>query len=83
MEGLAPEQLERVGKSLSVQFVVEPLHLDPSHRTIAVVEAPSVEAVAEFVYQTGLFQWNSVEVSPITPISKMMERVMEFPTVFE
>ena len=55
--------LERVGQNLSalaesagVTFLTGPLHLEPGHRSIAVVEAPNVEAVAELVYDTGLSQ---------------------------
>jgi hypothetical protein len=50
---------------------------------IAVAEAPTIEAVTEFVYQTGLSQWNTVEVVPVTPIGEMMGRLFEFPTIFE
>ena len=66
-----------------MSFVVPPLHLDPTHRVIAVVEAPSIETVTEFVMATGLFQWNTVETFPVTPIADMMARVAEFPAVFE
>ena len=53
MEALAPDAMQKVAASVGLSFVVEPLHLDPSHRTVAVVEAPTVEAVAQFVYETA------------------------------
>jgi|GEM_PF-637303 len=83
MEAMAPEAMQKVAGSVGLTFVVEPFHLDPGHRTIAVVDAPSVEAVAQFVYETGLSQWNTVEVAPITPIGEMMARVNDFPVVFD
>jgi hypothetical protein len=47
------------------------------------VEAPSVEAVTELVYESGLSQWNTVEVCPTTPVPEMMARLSDFPIVFE
>ena len=82
MEALAPEAMGKVAESVGLTFVVEPLHLDPGHRTIAVVDAPSVEAVTQFIYETGLSQWNTVEVCPVTPVGEMMARVNDFPVVY-
>jgi hypothetical protein len=48
-----------------------------------VVEAPSIEAVTELVFATGLAQWNTVEVYPTTPVAELMARLDEFPIVFE
>ena len=83
LEGTGPDNMQKVCADLGISFVVEPLHLDPSHRVIAVLEAPSIEAVTEFVMATGLFQWNTVESYPVTPIAEMMMKVSEFPTVFD
>lgn len=83
LEGTGPDNMQKVCADLGVSFVLEPLHLDPSHRVLAVLEAPSIETVTEFVMATGLFQWNTVESYPVTPIAEMMQRVSEFPVVFE
>jgi hypothetical protein len=47
------------------------------------VQAPSVEAVAKLVYDSGLSQWNTVEVFPVTPVADLMARIDEFPIVFD
>jgi len=83
LEGTSPENIEKVCSELGMSFVVPPLHLDPSHRVIAIVEAPSIETVNEFVMATGLFQWNTVESYHVTPIAEMMAKVTDFPAVFE
>jgi hypothetical protein len=83
MEGLNPENVERVAKSVGMELVVGPYHLDPSHRTMALVDAPTIEAVTKWVMETGMFQWNTVEVCPVTPIEEMMPLVTEFPPVFD
>src|SRR3954454_266023 len=74
MEGMG-QQMPKLAEAAGIKFILEPLHLDPGHRTIAVVDAPNIEAVAELVYATGLSQWNTVEVSPTTPTAEMMARV--------
>ena len=66
-----------------MQIVFGPVHLDPSHRTLAIVEAPAIENVTKWVVDTGMFQWNTVEVSPVTPVEEMMPVILQLPTVFD
>ena len=82
MEGLNPDNVEKVAQSVGMKILLGPLHLDPSHRTLAIIEAPTIEAVNKWVIETGLFQWNTVEVSAVTPIEEMMAIVMSQPIVF-
>jgi len=81
LEGLG-EQLPKLAEAAGVRFEVMPLHLDPGHRTVSVVDAPNIEAVTKLVYDTGLSQWNTVEVCPVTPVAELMGRVEDFPIVF-
>jgi hypothetical protein len=83
MEGLNPENAEKVAKSLGLETVFGPVHLDPSHRTMCVFEGPSIEAVNQWVIETGLFQWNTVEVSAITPLEEMIPIALSSPIVFD
>ncbi len=82
LEGLG-QNLPKLAESAQVTFVTDPLHLDPGHRTVAVVEAPSIEAVTGMIYESGLSQWNTVEVCPATPVAELMANVDAFPIVFE
>ena len=82
LDGLSPDNVEKVAEALGMKFVLSPLHLDPSHRTLAVIEAPAIEAVNKWVIETGMFQWNTVEVSAVTTIDEMMPIVMSQPVVF-
>ncbi len=50
---------------------------------MSVVDAPSIEAVTKLVYDTGLSQWNTVEVCPVTPVADMMANLDDFPIVFQ
>lgn len=81
-EGLG-QLLPELAKAAGVTFTVEPLHLNPGHRTIAVVEAPNIEAVTKLVFDTGMSQWNTVEVCPVTPTAEMMATVDDFPIIFD
>lgn len=77
------QNLPKLSEEAGVIFLTGPLHLDPGHRTISVVEAPSVEVVVQLVYDSGLSQWNTVEVCPTTPVPEMMANLDRFPIVFE
>jgi hypothetical protein len=81
MQGLG-QDLPKLAQEAGVRFEVAPLHLDPGHRTMSVVEAPSIEVVTKLLYDVGLTQWNTVEVCPVTPVSEMMARVEDFPIIF-
>jgi hypothetical protein len=81
-EGLSPENVAKAASDLGLTFVVEPLHLDPSHRTVAIVDAPSIETVNEFVMTVGLMQWNTIETCAVTPIAEMMEKATELDPLF-
>jgi hypothetical protein len=37
------------------------LHLDPGHKTLFVLDAPTSEAVRDMLYEGGLQQWNDFE----------------------
>jgi hypothetical protein len=81
VQGLG-QDLPRLAAEAGITFVVELLHLDPSHRTMSVVDAPNIEAVTELVHATGLSQWNTVEVCPVLPVADMMDNLDAFPIVF-
>ena len=82
MEGMG-QLMPGLMEELDIEMVVPPVHLDPGHRSVSVVNAPTIEAVTQLVYQTGFSQWNTVEVCPTTPVQELMEKVEEFPIVYE
>ena len=57
LEGTGPENMQKVCADLGISFVVEPLHLDPSHRVLAVLEAPSIETVTESGVSPAFKMW--------------------------
>jgi hypothetical protein len=77
------QHMPKLSAEAGITFVCGPLHLDPGHRSVSVVDAPSIETVTDFVYATGLSQWNTVEVCPTRPVADMMADLDAFPIVFE
>ena len=59
--GTDPAPMVALGKKLGVRPLIGPL-VSTEHRTFAVLEASKVESVRDFVMQSGLVQWNSVEI---------------------
>jgi len=64
---------ERVGQMMTQLEAAQQRHqvrvlsghvLGASHRMVVLSEAPTEEAVRDFVMETGLVQWNSVEIYP-------------------
>ena len=76
------QQLQTLAADAGITFTTPLLHLDPSHRMVAVVDAPSIETVTTLAYATGLTQWNTVEVYPVTPAADFMADLDAFPIVF-
>ena len=76
------QDLPKLSAEAGITFLSGPLHLDPGHRTVSVVDAPSIEAVTQLIYATGMSQWNTVEVCPVLPVAAMMDSLDAFPIVF-
>ncbi len=58
------------------------LHLDPGHKVVQVVEAPSIEAVRDMVYESGYSEWNDTTVYPTTPVDELVKRISEFTPIY-
>ena len=72
--------------SLSDKYNVKILsfdHFDPEHLIIGMIEADSIEAVRDFVMESGLMAWNELKINPITPVSELMDNMDKAPpTIF-
>lgn len=58
------------------------LHLDPGHKVLWVVEAPSAENVRDFVYDTGLSTWNDFEFYMASSLEDVTSWIQHLPTVW-
>ncbi len=75
-------KLAATAEKFGVNFEGPPLHLDPSHRTLALAEAPNAEALRDFIYEVGLNQFNNLDFYLVTPIPEMVAKSAEWPKPF-
>ncbi|HWB67343.1 MAG TPA: hypothetical protein VG708_11015 [Mycobacteriales bacterium] len=74
-------QLDDKAKARGVEIALN-VHLDPAHRALMVFDAPSAEAVRDLVFEVGLMQFTEMEFFMVTPLSELVARVDEFPTIY-
>ncbi len=58
------------------------LHLDPGHKVLWVLEAPSAEKVRDFVYDAGLSRWNDFEFYLTSSFEDITKAVEHLPTIW-
>ena len=57
-------------------------HLDPEHRGIVIVDAPSVEAVRDLLFEAGFMHFCDGRIYPVTSLDEFMERAEKLPTAY-
>ena len=67
-------ELPKLARKMGVKFVVGPL-VSNEHRGFAFVEAEKVEAINDLVTQSGLIQWQSVEIVPTLNLDEAMKQI--------
>jgi hypothetical protein len=55
--------------------------LGASHRMVVLTEAPNVEAVRDFTMETGLVQWNSLEIYPAWTLDEAVRHASELTAI--
>ena len=84
-QGFAEDMMGKMGgaaEKFGVNFEGPPLHLDPSHRTLLLAEAPNAEALRDFIYEVGLNQFNNLDFYLVTPIPELVEKSAGWPKPF-
>ena len=71
--------IPQLAEKLGVKIVLGPLVLASEHEGITVVEAANVEAVGQFVMQSGMVQWNSVRVSASQTMQAALQELSSIP----
>ena len=73
-----PELAEKLG--VEVQLNV---HLDPSHKSLLLVEAPNAEAVRDLIFDSGFLQFNNMDFYLVQPIADLIQRSQDWERPFE
>jgi hypothetical protein len=76
------EKLPQLAEKLGVKLEGPPLHLDPSHRTLILAEAPNAEAMRDFVMESGLSQFNNLDFYLVTPVPELIQRTASWTKPF-
>lgn len=76
------QKLPAVAEKYGVQLEGPPLHLDPSHRTLMLAEAPTAEAMRDFLFEVGMNQFNNLDFYLVTPVPELVAKSAEWPKPF-
>ena len=55
------------------------LHLDPNHKSIQMIEAPSAEAVRDFLFQGGFAHFLELDFHLVTPVEELLHHMDQLP----
>lgn len=58
---LAGAEIPKLGRKHGVKFLAGPL-ITTEHKAVAIAEAKDNESLRKFILESGLIQWNSVQV---------------------
>ena len=67
-------EMPKLARKLGVKFVVGPT-VSNEHRGFAFVEAEKVEALNDLILQSGMIQWQSVQIVPTTPLDETIKQL--------
>ncbi len=77
----AYESLDKHLKEKHAKLVLD-LHLDPSHKTFMLWEAPSAEAVRDVLLMAGFGSFLDLDLHLVTPISELLPQASKFPLMY-
>jgi hypothetical protein len=75
------KRMPELAQKLGVQ-VQQMLHLDPSHKTFVLVEAPNAEAVRDVLFEGGFIAFNNIEFYLVTPVTELIQRSADWEKPF-
>lgn len=58
------------------------LHLDPGHKVLWILDAPSAEAVRDLLYDGGLDRWNDFEFHMASSLEEVTSRIQHLPPIW-
>jgi hypothetical protein len=74
-------QIPQLAEQLGVDIITLRV-FGPDHIVLAVVEANDIEAVRDFIFQTGLIQWNTTSIHPTYSMEEALARADEMEAIF-
>ena len=74
-------QIPQLAEQLGVDIVTLRV-FGPDHIVLAVVEANDIEAVRDFIFQTGLIQWNTTSIHATYSMEEALARADDMEAIF-
>ena len=65
-------KMEELGRKHQVKLKSAHV-LGPTHLTVMICEAPSIEAVRNFLQESGFIQWNDTQIYPSQTLQEAMQ----------
>ena len=75
------KEIPAVAKRLGME-IVNLRVFGGDHIVLAIVEAPDIEKVRNFMMESKLIQWNTIKVYPTWSLEEAMERADKLPPIF-
>jgi len=73
--------MEKLGKKLGVEYLAGPL-ITTEHKSYSIVRAKNVEAVRNFLVESGLIQWNSIDVVHGVTMDQALEEINKLKPIY-
>ena len=73
--------MEKLGKKLGVEYLAGPL-ITTEHKSYSIVKAKNVEAVRNFLVESGLIQWNSIDVVHGVTMDQALEEINKLKPIY-
>ena len=70
-----------LAQQLGVNVLVD-IHLDPGHRAFTLFEAPSAEAVRDYLVRGGFAHFLDLQFHLVTPLQELVQHMDDLPTLY-
>ena len=72
---------DAIAKRLKVK-VKQEIHLDPDHQAFMQFEAPSAEAVRDYLMEAGYAHFSRLSLHLVTPVADLLKQAEKIPTIY-
>jgi hypothetical protein len=63
--------------------IINDIHLDPDHKAFMLFEAPTAEAVRDYVMQAGYMHFTRMDFHLVTDVQDLVKAAANVPTLYE
>ncbi len=57
-------------------------HLDPDHKALLRLEAPTAETARDFLLDAGFVHFTQMDFYLVTPVQELLKKVEKIPTIY-